>query len=367
MTEGDGGRFESLTIGRGIAALLIVLYHLDSHLGDPLRAVLPAIGYAPLGVDFFFCLSGFVLAHVHRASLEAGTYDHAGFVVKRLARVYPLHLATLLGALALAAVGHLLGQDPATHDSVGNFLANLFMVHAWGTTGGLSWNQPSWSISAEWGAYLVFPFAAIIVLRLRSDLVRIAVALAFYLAAEAVALRFIGHDLAGLTYDFGILRIAPGFFAGIVIHGLVRSVARDGRVHPDLALPLAAAAVVAMVAAAMLDVPGFAILLAMPVVIGLVALADTGRRPGTRFGRAMVYLGEISYAIYLVHGLVLSAVFSALARIGLGGGVRAIAAIVLSVGGTLGAAAIAHVAIELPARRAIMAWWTKRRSGRALA
>ena len=131
------------------------------------------------GVRHFLVLSGFILRHVtgdgrpSARSLELS--DEA-------ARVDPSHASGHDGArrvlvLAAASATHL--RIDATTAHLGDLGANLLLIHAWGATSALSWNQPSWSISAEWFAYLLFPVMLAAALRCRSRplvLVTIAVA-----------------------------------------------------------------------------------------------------------------------------------------------------------------------------------------------
>src|SRR5262245_51361113 len=85
-----------LTGARGFAALSVFLLHLLSHLQAPERPFPPVGEAAYLAVDFFFVLSGFVLAHVYRDSWLAGTYRHRDFLVRRFARIWPMHIVALL-------------------------------------------------------------------------------------------------------------------------------------------------------------------------------------------------------------------------------------------------------------------------------
>ena len=78
-------RLDELTAARGFAAILVVLYHINAYSHGTLVGWFAPIGYGQLAIDFFFVLSGFVMAHVYRAAWQAGTYHHAGFILKRFA------------------------------------------------------------------------------------------------------------------------------------------------------------------------------------------------------------------------------------------------------------------------------------------
>lgn len=163
------GEIVPLTGLRGLAAWWVVFYHFKEYLQPLVPGFVSAFlakGY--LAVDLFFVLSGFVLFLNYRNSFSS---DRSGavrtFLRKRIARVYPLHLLMcvvfLVNPLAIAyfAPGVPLGAR-YTPDS---FVASLLMVHNWGFFDGLVWNVPSWSISTEWFAYLLFPGMVLLVNR----------------------------------------------------------------------------------------------------------------------------------------------------------------------------------------------------------
>lgn len=140
-----------LTSLRFIAAAMIVLLHTKfaySQLADWVGPI--NLG---LGVPFFFVLSGFILTHAYPQLDEAGTRR---FLVARFARLWPVH-ATMLVLTVLAMAVGLRVRLP--YDTVPNGLANLTMVHAWVPypDSYFSFNAPSWSISTEFGFYLAFP------------------------------------------------------------------------------------------------------------------------------------------------------------------------------------------------------------------
>ena len=135
---------KSLTALRGIAAAGVLAFHIGA----------PIPGY--LCVDLFFMLSGFVLMHAyseHFARSVSGAADRR-FLRARLARIYPVHILTILLLLPL------FGSDPSF--SLGALIHNLLLTQGpWLSEA--SWNYGAWSISAEWHAYLIFPFLVVVV------------------------------------------------------------------------------------------------------------------------------------------------------------------------------------------------------------
>ncbi|HEY8189085.1 MAG TPA: acyltransferase, partial [Micavibrio sp.] len=148
-----------LTSLRFYAALAISLSHILNYMDTDIGIHIPFLDFFPgyLGVDFFFILSGFILTHVYEESFRTQSITKTDFYIKRLARIYPLHALTLLMALELSTIlGHLHHNDMIWADNTNrSFLLNLFLMHAWGMSSGASFNVPSWSISAEWFAYLL--------------------------------------------------------------------------------------------------------------------------------------------------------------------------------------------------------------------
>ena len=136
-----------LTALRFLAAGWVVLYTFWPNLAVGFTPALAAKGY--LGVEMFFVLSGFILSHVYLEAAGEKQFGYGSFLWARLARVYPLHIATLvgIGLMAAAAIAAGMAIDP---NILGwkSLPANLTLTHAWGLAPQAGWNHPSWSISA---------------------------------------------------------------------------------------------------------------------------------------------------------------------------------------------------------------------------
>ncbi len=282
-----------LTTLRFFAAMWVVLFACWPHLDVGFTPNLVATGY--LGVETFFILSGFILSHVYLEQAGGRRLNYGGFLWARIARVYPLHLATLLGVMGLGLAATFAGMSiDANVLSWESLPAHLLMVHAWGFAPTAGFNHPSWSISAEWFAYLLFPvFAAgAWALRKRPG-VAVAGAAAFmiglYLAFEAVA----GFPLTLATFAWGALRIVPCFALGCALYIAHR---RAPLPRPGLIAALSAAGMAALASINAWD--GFIVPLAGVLILALGSLPNA--RAGWLSSRAGVYLGEISYSIYMV-------------------------------------------------------------------
>jgi len=189
-----GGGYLSLVDGvRGIAAVAVLLYHyVHFFMTGPVRSapegttrlfpaydlLWPFYEYGYFAVQIFWLISGFVFAHVYYGQ-DASTRS---FAVNRFARLYPLHLLTLLLVTVLQFVAlHRLGYTPiyGKYD-LPHFAKQLFMASDWlHEDGGYSFNGPVWSVSVEIVIYAVFWASRGIVARLGLPVVAVLVA-AFY-------------------------------------------------------------------------------------------------------------------------------------------------------------------------------------------
>lgn len=172
---GSVQRFTTLDSFRGVFALLVVFHHLHV-VGAFIE--LPFFRRAEILLNFFFVLSGFVLAHSY--GLKA-PFGFKRFVISRIFRLYPLHVVMLLVFVLFEGVrwaaykkGFTLNNVPFTGlFDPSEILPNLLLVQAWTTlTETMSFNYPSWSISIEFYIYLLF--GALCLLSLKSRFVMFA-------------------------------------------------------------------------------------------------------------------------------------------------------------------------------------------------
>jgi peptidoglycan/LPS O-acetylase OafA/YrhL len=292
-------RFRALDGFRGLCALLVALYHFPvcNHLLGP-RFFLPN---AQMLMDFFFVFSGFLIASAYGDKLQ--TADNARrFIVSRLSRLWPLHVA-MLGVFVALELSKLIfapklginlpftGARP-----VWAILSHLFLVHSLHLHPMLTWNAPSWTVSVEFWTYLVF--AVLTVMAPRRPLV-ICASMAI---VGALGVAVIARKLDA-TYDWGLFRCFYGFFVGAITWRLFKARPADLSWSPALAGAAEIAALVGVFAyIALLGGPptGFAGPLIFAGFIWLFAAEQGIASRGLSFP-ALVWLGEISYSIYLVH------------------------------------------------------------------
>ncbi len=277
----------ALTGLRGVAALWVVFFHLT--------VGIPLLQHGYLGVDVFFLLSGYVLAYVYAGKL-ADAADYVSFIRARVARIYPMHL-TALCVLALMVVT-LPGfaehyPQPEQRWGFGPFVASLLLVQNWAYFLPTSWNTPSWSLSAEWFAYLLFPMFVFATQWQRSIIAPLLLAGSLLLVLfGAFALRGL-HVLNGEGVP-GMVRMACEFAAGCLLwRAVANGLGRLPAVVDMVALALVLVATIYGGTFTFLALPGFA----------LIVLLATQESPTARLLSLapVVFLGEISYSIYLIH------------------------------------------------------------------
>jgi len=291
----------ALTSVRGIAAWLVVLFHIRlsiAGLPAPIGAVL-AKGF--LAVDFFFLLSGFVIWLSWSERLRSsGVAAVPGFLRRRIARIWPLHLFMLGFALALAcllrATGRETPQFPLTELPL-----HLLLLQNWGLTQTLAWNDPAWSISCELAAYLLFPLLVLTIDWRRVPTPAILAAIAALLALLHLVFASQGMATLGAQVPrFGLVRCLLEFAGGTAIAALWLRWRSQWRRPALISGGVAALLLGSWIAGLAPET------LAVPVAFAalLLALALSAGRPGNPLEAAPLhYLGEISYATYLGHFL----------------------------------------------------------------
>ncbi|MEM9969474.1 MAG: acyltransferase [Pseudomonadota bacterium] len=341
-------QLQELTSIRAFAALVVVLFHLFFS-GDTSAGVLQTlIADGHLGVDLFFMLSGFILSHVYLQAWREGRFSYAAFLRNRFARLYPLHLVMLLLFVAAYQIFRLLGGAvDAGVQNWSHFVWHLGLLHAWGLTDGHSWNYPSWSVSAEAFAYLLFPLTIVLALRLPVVMFGCA-ALLLFGAASIIALEVEGTPITKLMFNFGILRVIVEFIIGVAIYLLMeRHRLPDSWIRPTALLSLGTVVTLSMFQAdERLIVLALALLLTAVAHMALQDRATFLRHPW------LVYLGEISYATYMVHILALTSVRSISEKIGFDGSVVASIATLIAI--YAGSVVLYHT-VERPGRRLLRA------------
>jgi peptidoglycan/LPS O-acetylase OafA/YrhL len=278
-----------LTALRGVASVWVVGHHIQPFwFANVPPRIASVLWMGHTAVDIFFVLSGFILACVYGAL----PLDRAPlFWLRRICRIYPLHLAVLgtFGGIMFGAV--LLGVSRSSHDwgslGLGALLLQPFLTDL------SSWNPPTWSLGIELLCYAVFPAVALLFGRAR---VWILAAMAI---ASAVAESSVLHHYDGTVAGLGAaLRGLAGFNLGVMLGWL------SPRLRPSWATPASLVAAAGFVAGSVLDSPA-AVTLAAAVLIFTLS-ADRGPVAWLLATRGTVWLGRVSFSIYVLHAPLLT-------------------------------------------------------------
>lgn len=285
-----------LTGIRAIAALFVVLLHYS----DSVNKLFPAFGAfrfvyqaGGMGVDLFFILSGFILSHNYLHEFHSiSLHDYRRFLEARLARVYPVHLATLLVLSVIVVIASLAGKPMnGSHYSFVRWLENLVLVHSWpGFGDSLSWNYPACSVSSEWFAYLLFPLLAPGIVRVRKPAIWAAVSLSLF-AVPACA----GWIREGNPSNWAILRVSAEFLYGTFLYRLY-----GFGVRCPLKPLYAGLASISLTLAC--SFYGWHLTWAV-AFYGVLLWSLAERADGPLGGPIAVYLGQVSYSLYMTHGV----------------------------------------------------------------
>lgn len=296
---------KSLTSLRGIAAISVVFHHYTQYLLPEISPVwLNYTHYFSNGylwVDFFFMLSGVVLAHVYGQQFIAGfnSSNYKKFVIARFARIYPLHLLTLLVFFGFELFSYLISNKSnllinhfSGSTSLSALVENIFLLQ--GTQSTTTWNQPSWSIGAEWFVYLLFPLLCY-VLKIQKTIVLFISYCCLLVTLFLLISTTVGHlDLSGWP---AILRAFLEFTVGLLLYKVYVSTELS-YYFKDQSLMLVA--IVAVVLTMHFDWHDILVIPAFSLLI-LTAALSTGNVVDLLNSQKMEYLGNISFTIYMIH------------------------------------------------------------------
>ncbi len=296
---------KSLTSLRGVAALLVLIHHLFGYLLPSLGSTISSYskffsnGY--LWVDFFFILSGFIMTHVYASNFASGInwYNYRAYLFSRFSRIYPLHIFILflfIGVELAKGSFAFTGKYNLTALFTNIFLLQFLDLSSPPLFGGMTyWNEPAWSISAEWITYLILPFLLLVLLK-TSKIVDSVV------YVSALACLFI---LMKLTYGnlnfIGLPSLVRCLLEGVL--GIITyKIYRQGILQNYLSLDVSS----------ILSLTGIFIvmhynknnIIILPFFCLLILSASVNYRglvAKILNSTLMLYLGVISYSIYMVH------------------------------------------------------------------
>lgn len=298
--------FTALDSLRGICALSVVLFHL--RIFDSITEH-PFFRGSGLFVQFFFMLSGFVMAHsyLYRKDIKIKP-----FLLARIFRIYPLHLCMLittllleLGKLFAFKGGIRFNSTPFTGKmALSELIPNFFLVHSLTqSTNHLSFNYPSWSISVEMFLYTLFVLSL-----LTSRKVQL---LLWPLLLTSALL----HSLApGEIIAPELLSGIYCFFGGVITYILFMKFHHLFQLSVNMATLLELIAILSIVFFIMLNKTSFTAAVPLTIVLfaGVIYLFSLEKGKVARFlmKPQLNYIGKISYSIYMTHAAILFVILS---------------------------------------------------------
>ena len=298
----------SLTALRGVAAILVAVFHFE----------MAAARFVPASqsmffekcfimVDLFFIMSGFIMLHVYSKDFQQRLQGETlkKFFVARFARVYPLHLFSLLLLVVIVRWITDWGNPPILLEQPSDILPNILLLHSFGVTNIYSWNIPSWSISAEFAAYLLFPFIALFINKKRAlsiVLLLLLVVVAYYSIMYVLPRKNpinpaipVPHNL-NTTFDYGYIRGIAGFITGLLVYLAYGLKSVKSAFSGDAISFVILLAIGASLHFALND--GLTVFLFAMLVLSVAA--NKGMIAGFCNTKVMQFLGDISYSIYLM-------------------------------------------------------------------
>jgi peptidoglycan/LPS O-acetylase OafA/YrhL len=291
--DGDRQTFDTLNGMRGIAALAVAMMHIQWFLKD-LHPVIVSVA-----VDFFFVLSGFVIAYSYEFKLNHG-HRRRDFLLARYIRLFPLFfLGLVLGAISKSL--YEFPENPVTY--WGNVGFNLFMLpyplaYPSQFDDLFPLNFPAWSLFYELIAYALF---ALLARRLTDRW------LAFIILFGLAALLYTGFTEGTLDRGTwrpsvvgGLARVTFSFFMGVALHRLWQRRPMRIALHPGLlfvllVLPLLWRPHEEAVYAWLYELAVISVWMPLMVWLGTGSVAKGAWR------HVCAALGAISYPLYIIH------------------------------------------------------------------
>ena len=293
-------KFQWIDSFRGIAALVVVIFHYHHfYLADnEKRSAIPSVETFPFteifesiylyghwAVELFWVISGFVFYHVY-LKRKSGVIEFVSF---RVARLYPLHIATLifvasLQYVSMQTVGHwqIYGNNDPFH-----FVLQLFLASNWSSVShGLSYNGPIWSVSLEVAAYAFF-FISLATIRYSPILISLALILASWVLAA-------DYPTGTLYLSAAIFQCSCYFFCG----GLTYCLSAITYKKPSRFDGISVVLLTPLLILAAINIKGTASYLACMSIVYFATLLEKYFK---HCPKSLLQLGDLSFSVYLVH------------------------------------------------------------------
>jgi peptidoglycan/LPS O-acetylase OafA/YrhL len=298
----------NLTPLRGIAALLVAVFHFEMAIARfvPAKQTM-FFEKSYLMVDLFFVMSGFIILHVYGDSfIESITkISLRKFVVARFARIYPLHFFSLMLLVVLVILFSPAGTYPNAIENPAAIPTNIFLLQTFYIHKIFTWNIPSWSISAEWVAYMFFPLLALFINKKKLPAV---VVLSIFVVAAYLSIMYllprknpmypnipVPHNI-NTTYDYGYLRGLAGFITGMLVYLMYKVASVKNIFQKDIS----AFIILLLLVTAMHFAINDALCVILFAALVLAFACNNNYLHKACNNRVVQYIGTISYSIYLM-------------------------------------------------------------------
>ena len=287
-------RFYNIEFLRFLCALAVAIYHwgisfelmkMDSN--ETFSHVLNIIyGYGDKAVPVFFVISGLVFANVYLSKTQNETLYN--FSIKRLARLYPLHILTLFLILFLQILFlKIYGKfELYTFNDFYHFFLNLTFLLGWMFEYGRSFNSPVWTVGQEIFVYFIFFFLIFYIKKYRIKLVFLVYLIFLFIdKMNYIELNFIKNFIY-LNYFIDFIRL---FFSGVFIFLIINKI-RYPKLLTLLSLLLLA---FSFLGSFKLHLFCFSLVLLF-VLLDKLNLSE-------KLKKCFTFLGSLTYSIYLLH------------------------------------------------------------------
>ncbi|KAF6677010.1 acyltransferase [Pantoea sp. EKM21T] len=251
-----------------------------------------------ISVDGFFILSGIVLSYIYKEKLLSSSREFFKYSLHRLERLYPLHILTFV--ITYLIYSKFFDSFPFENPGL-TALYNMLLIHGLGFASSWNWNDPSWSISVElYASILAFP----LLIRIKNNFTLIVIAVICYILVYARH-----HNLEAATdvhlflFSSGILKCIAGISLGVLISNLSNYTSSKNNagflttVFQTVAVAMSGFFIYSKDTIHAYD--GLVIVSFCYIFFTLINYSSFWNTLASN--KAMVYFGNISFSIYLLH------------------------------------------------------------------
>lgn len=290
MINSKKERFYLLDSLRGVAALMVMIYHLKT---SGFVTELNIVRNSYLFVEFFFVLSGFVIGHTYlNKPVGVNKIDHWKlFIKKRFSRIWPLHIFVTILFIPFALSNIFLNLELGERFSFYSFLTNIFLVQSLNLNSGMSWNVPAWSISAEFYTYAIFGILYL------SSQIRGSFLFPIILSIASLFILF-NYSTMGDFHHLAIFRCFYSFFLGVSAFNLYRSF------RVSAWMEVVAVIFILIILTSTRIEPSDTLAFVMPLfffVLIMIFSKQCGQVSKLLINPCLQTLGLLSFSIYLTH------------------------------------------------------------------